>query len=180
MEDEDTGVLLIKKNIETLGSFYFNEPANLIGTNVLFWEPLEGGDKWDGRGEPNNTFFYPPIKTHCFYNTHPSQKTMKGLGWDPVLDAEARVIVVDKNLKGVQYGAIFQLPSSYNDEGGLFKVIEMTEDSTYPVTTTLKLAPVIEDTFDNSQATDDGYTSALLVDVEDSDDPRFNKLRGKK
>ena len=93
---------------------------------------------------------------------------MKKLGWVAEEDENATIISVPYDLKGLQVGALFIVPSGLDRaEGRLFRVAEMSNIPIYPASITCKLVPEFEDTFSSSQYNHSHSSFNLLNDEED-------------
>lgn len=149
MEKQDTGLLLNQNNIK-LQRFYFEQMVRLIGINVIYRAPREG-KTYNGYGELDS-FYYEPIPVGCIFVEHPNQYTMRKLGWNSELQEDVSVIQVPYNLDKLQVGALFIVPSGLdNAKGRLFRVIDMSTISITPAYINCKIAPIWENTFDDSQ-----------------------------
>lgn len=165
MENKDTGLLLDKQNI-ILQRKYFEELVRLKGINLIYRAPRE--DKtYNGYGELD-TFFYEPKVVGCIFEDHPTQWTMKKLGWDSELQEDVSIIHVPYDTPKLQSGALFIVPSGLdNAEGRLFRVLKMSTISVYPATVACQIAPVWENTFEESQLNHKDNNFNLLKEEED-------------
>lgn len=176
MEDKDVGVLLRGKNIK-LHRFYFKQMVNLIGIQVIYRQPMEN-KTWDGYGELDGSF-YPPRVVGCIFDEHPTQKTLKKMGWAAELQESSSIIHVPYDLPGIQAGALFIIPSGLdNARGRVFKVISMQNIAVYPSSIACEIAPVYQDAFDRDQMQHTDNTTNILLDSEtDNDGSNFRFLR---
>lgn len=168
MDGRDTGLLLNPNNIK-LHRQYFIEMTRLIGINVIYRSPRE--DKhYNGYGELDS-FYYEPVVTSCIFDEHPTQWTMKKLGWNSELSDSLSVIHIPYDLPNIQVGALFIIPSGIdNAEGRLFRVIRMSTISMYPASIACEIGPMWENT---NQVTDINYKDqnfTMLVDNEDGEE----------
>jgi hypothetical protein len=168
MDGRDTGLLLNPNNIK-LHRNYFIEMTRLLGINVIYRAPRE--DKhYNGYGELDS-FYYEPVVTSCIFDEHPTQWTMKKLGWNSELSDSLSVIHIPYDLPNIQVGALFIIPSAVdNAEGRLFRVIRMSTISVYPAYIACEIGPVWENT---NQVTDINYKDqnfTMLVDNEDGEE----------
>ena len=123
MNNKDVGILLNENNIK-LRRLYFKQACSLIGIRVIYRAPMEN-KVWDGSGELDGSF-YPPEIVNCLFTEHVNQKTMKKLGWVAELQENSSIIEVPYDLKNLQIGALFIIPSGIdNAKGRVFKVISM-------------------------------------------------------
>ena len=143
------GTLLDEQNIK-LHRVYFEEMCNLIGIKVLYYAPR--ADKhWTTYAEIESNY-YDPILVGCIFEDHPNQYTMKKLGWDSELQENASLISVPYDLKKLQVGSIFIVPSGIdNSKGRVFRVVSMRNSMIYPSSITCELVPEYENTFSSDQ-----------------------------
>ena len=168
MENQDTGFLLSKQNI-SLQRTYFKEMCRLLGLNVLHRAPREG-KTYNGYGELD-TFYYEPVMTTCIYDEHPSQKSMKKLGWNAELQDNPIVIHVPYDLKGLQAGSLFIIPSGLdNAEPRKFRVIQLSNIAIYPASIACELGLEWETDQPNSEVNDFKKSNfTVLLDPPESD-----------
>jgi hypothetical protein len=166
MENEDTGLLLNKKDI-LLQRTYFKQMLKLRGIVVLHCAPKDKTKNYDTHGELT-TQYEDPVKTACIFEEHPNQWTMKKLGWDSVLQEAVSLIHVPYDLQGVQAGSLFIIPSGLdNTKGRVFKVIRMSNIAIYPSEIICEIGPVFEDTVEQSSLHNFANTNFnLLNDVQ--------------
>lgn len=162
MDGFDTGILLNPKNIK-LHRKYFSEMVKLLGIQTVYRAPRE--DKhYDGHGELDS-FYYEPLAVGCIFDEHPTEKTMRKLGWNSELSEGSSLIHVPYDLFGLQKGALFIVPSALDHaKGRMFRVNEMSTIAVYPASVACQIAPMWESSFEPSQ-----------LEHEDND---FNLLRG--
>lgn len=145
----DIGILYNKHNLD-LQRTYFNQMLRLIGIEVLHYAPLPG-KRYSSYAEIK-TCFEDPVVTGCIFDEHPTQKTMKKLGWDAERQEDESVISVPYDLPHVQAGSLFALPSGIdNAEARLFRVTEMSTIMLYPASITCRLVPEWKNTAHDSQ-----------------------------
>lgn len=163
MDKKDVGVLLNKNNIK-LNRLYFKKTCKLIGIQVIYRAPMKN-KTWDGFGELDSCF-YPPEVVGCLFTEHPNQKTMKKIGWVAELQENSSIIEVPYDLKNLQIGALFIVPSGLDDaKGRVFKVISMESIGVYPASILCEIAPVYENIFDRSQIQHEDNDMNLLLDT---------------
>lgn len=163
MDYLDVGVLISGNNLK-LHRQYFKQTVKLIGINAIYRAPKEG-KVWDGYGELD-TAFYPPEPVGCLFTEHPNQKTLKKAGWVAELQYGSSIIEVPYDLKGLQIGALFIIPSALdNAKGRVFKVIGMETIAVYPATVLCEIAPVYQDTFERSKLTISDTDMGILADT---------------
>ena len=143
--DMQYGLLLNQKDI-LLHRQYFNEMCQMIGVKVIHRAPRVG-KSYTTYSEIESNYFEPEL-VGCIFDEHPTQRTMKKLGWNAELDSQASIISVPYDLKGLQQGSLFIIPSAFdNTKGRLFRVVEITGIMIYPCSLTCKLVPEFENTF---------------------------------
>jgi hypothetical protein len=166
MDDEDTGLLLNKKNI-LLQREYFKQMLALRGINVLHRAPK--GKDYDLHGELDTNYEL-PVKTACIFEEHPNQWTMRKLGWDSTLQESVSLIHVPYDLQGIQAGALFIIPSGLDStKGRVFKVIRMSSIAVYPSELVCEIGPVFDDTFEKSNLYNFKTTDFNLLNEEETD-----------
>lgn len=169
MKNEDTGLLLNKQNIELNRSF-FKEFLRLHGINVLYRAPIPSTKTYNMYGELD-TNYEQPIKVSCIYDEHPTQKTMRKLGWNTELSDTSVVIHVPYNMN-VESGGLFIIPSGLDkSEGRVFKVLRMSNIAIYPASISCELGPMMVNTTERTQVVDfkDSNFNVLGDESEDYD-----------
>ena len=146
---------------------YFNEMVKLLGIKVVYRAPKL--DKhWTNFTEIESNYQSPEV-VGCIFEEHPTQKTMKKLGWDSELQTEESIISVPYDLHDVQAGALFIVPSGLdNTKGRLFRVTELSNIMVYPASITCKLVPEWEDAYTPTQS-EFKHTSFNLLNSENID-----------
>lgn len=138
--------LLINQDIK-LHRNWFKQMCKLIGITVLYRTPYPG-KKWTNYAEIDANFT-PMVPTMCIFDQHPDQKTMKKIGWVSELQDGESVIHVPYDLKDLQVGSLFVVPSGIdNAQGRLFRVTELSNIMIYPASMACKIVPQYEDTYD--------------------------------
>ena len=164
MQNKDTGILLNDQNIK-LHRLYFKQMAQLLGINVDYYAPIDETLTYNGYGELLS-YFDPPKVIACIYDEHPTQKTMKMLGWNAELAESSVVIHVPYDLKHLQVGAIFDLPAGLdNASDRRYRVLRISNVAVYPASVACELGPLLPNTLDREK-------------IEDFDDSTFNLLDG--
>ena len=159
------GLLLNQKDI-LLHRQYFKEMTEMLGVKVIHRAPRQG-KSYTTYSEIDSNYFEPEL-VGCIFEEHPNQRTMKKLGWVAELDANASIISVPYDLKGLQQGSLFIIPSAFdNSKGRLFRVVEMTSMMIYPSSITCKLVPELENTFANNHFSHKTDSFNLLNREED-------------
>ena len=143
------GLLLNQKDI-LLQRQYFDEMCSMIGVKVIHRAPRP--DKhYTTYSEIESNYFEPEL-VGCIFDEHPNQRTMKKLGWNAELDTSVSIISVPYDLRGLQQGSLFIIPSAFdNAKGRLFRVVEITSIMIYPCSLTCKIVPEYENTFSENQ-----------------------------
>lgn len=171
----DTGILLIDKNIK-LHRSWFKQMCSLIGINVKYFIPIE--KQYSTYGELNPDYPSQPTIVGCIYDEHPTQKTMRKLGWNAELADSSVVIHVPYDLEGLQAGCRFDLPAGIDGaEPKQFKVLRMSNIAAYPASVACELGPVLVNAFksdpENPSSPNPDVTEDLINDFDDSN---FNLL----
>lgn len=167
-ENEKTGILLNDKNIK-LHRQYFNQMCKLIGINVIYRSPIETSKHYNGYGELD-TYFNSPQVVSCIWDEHPTNKTMRKLGWNVELNDTTSLIHVPYDLKGLETGAIFIIPSGIDGSiGRVFKVLRLISIAVYPASITCELGPVWVNQDEKAAVNDFRKTNFNLLDDESDD-----------
>lgn len=142
-----------------------------MGIYVLYRAPLEGKHYTTYAELDSN--FAKPILTGCIFDEHPTQQTLKKLGWMSELQEASSIIHVDYDLPGLQQGALFIVPSGIdNAKGRVFRVVKMSVGMYCPTSVTCEIVPEYENTFVNDAAYE--YTHESLNLLDDEHLPLFN------
>ena len=143
--NQDYGLLLRERDIK-LQRKYFDEMCTMVGIKVIHRAP-RAGKSYTTYSEIDSNYFEPQL-TGCIFEEHPNQRTMKKLGWNSELSESAAIISVPYDLKGLQQGSLFVVPSAFDkSRGRVFRVVEITGIMIYPCSLTCKLVPELENTF---------------------------------
>lgn len=128
---------------------YFREMCKLIGIYVLYRAPKD--DKhYTTYGEIDSHYEEPKL-IGCIFDEHPTQQTLKKIGWMSELDGNSSLIHVDYDLEGLQQGALFIIPSGLDDgKGRLFRVTKLTNSIVYPASITCEIVPEYINEFDKT------------------------------
>lgn len=147
MEETKYGILL-NKDIK-LHRQYFKEMTKLLGIQVIYRAPREN-KHYNGYGELE-TFYYEPQLVGCIFEEHPTQQTLKKLGWVSELQETSSVIHVPYDLQNLQQGALFIIPSGLDKaKGRVFRVGKMSNSMIYPASIACEIMPEYESTFDRA------------------------------
>lgn len=129
---------------------YFREMVKLIGIYVLYRSPKEGTKHYTTYAELDANY-NEPMLVGCIFDEHPTQQTLRKMGWVSELQSGSSFIHVDYDLEGLQQGALFIIPSGLDDgKGRLFRVVKMTNSMVYPASITCEIVPEYIDTFDDT------------------------------
>lgn len=167
MDYNDTGLLLNKNNI-TLQRQYFKEMTRLIGIKVLYRAPMQN-KRWTTYGEIDSNY-YLPIPVGCIFDEHPTIWTTKKLGWATQLQEDNSIIHVPYDLKDLQVGSIFIIPSGIDDgQGRLFMVRRMSTIMVYPASIACMISPIYKDNQASSTIHDFKHSDFNLLSNDDED-----------
>ncbi len=163
--DAQYGLLLNEKDI-LLQRKYFDEMARMLGVKVIHRAP-RAGKSYTVYSEIDSNYFEPECVS-CIFEEHPNQRTMKKLGWNAELQTSASIISVPYDLKGIQRGSLFIIPSAFDKTAGrLFRVTEISSIMIYPCSLTCQLVPEYENTFSNNSYMHKNNSFNLLNREED-------------
>ncbi len=143
--------------------------TQLLGINCLYRAPLASKD-YNQHGDLDSRY-QPPIVVGCIFQDHPDQKTLKKMGWVAELQESSSIIHVPYDLKDLQVGALFIIPSGLDHaKGRVFRVISMQNIMVYPAYIACEIAPEYED-IDEPILHEDftQSTTTLLIDNEEDD-----------
>lgn len=159
--------LLLNKDIK-LHRQYFKEMCKLIGINVIYRSP-KPNKSYTTYAEIESNYNKPTLEG-CIFDEHPSQQTLKKMGWVSELQENASIIHVRYDLENIQQGALFIIPSGIdNAQGRLFRVSKISNIMIYPYSVTCEIVPEYENTFDNSLFDHSTNSTNLLADEEGYD-----------
>lgn len=164
---KEFGILYNEENLK-LQRNAFNEMLRLVGIQVIHYAPRPG--KHYTTYAEIKTNFEDPVVTGCIFEEHPTQKTMKKLGWNAEQQEEASLISVPYDLANVQAGSIFVLPSGIdNAQGRLFRVVDMSTIMMSPACITCKLVPEWESRIPEAQQKRTEHNFNLLCDTDEDE-----------
>lgn len=139
--------------------------CSLIGINVVYRAPRV--DKGYTTYTEFDNYFEKPEVVGCIFEEHPEQQTLKKLGWVAELQENASIIHVPYDLKGLQQGALFIVPSGLDcAEGRMFRLVKMSTIMIYPASIPCQIVPEYENTFSNTQF-EYKHTSFNLLNEEE-------------
>lgn len=164
MDNNNFGLLLNDKNIK-LNRFYFDQMAKMIGVKLIYRAPKPSKD-YTTYGEID-TMFEQPVAVWGIYVEHPTQQTMRKLGWNSELLAEAIVLEVPYDLQGLQQGGLFTVPTGVDGGvGRVFQITQMTTLSIYPASVTVAAVPYYPNDFTQSAFNHSEHNFDLLEGEE--------------
>lgn len=148
--------LLLNNDIK-LHRGYFDEMIRLLGIQVIYRAPLP--DKHYTTYAEIESNYAEPILVGCIFDEHPTQQTLKKMGWVAELQQNSSFIHVPYDLPNLQQGALFIVPSGIdNAKGRLFRVVSMSTSMVYPASITCEIVPEYENTY--VPETNDDYVHA--------------------
>ena len=128
---------------------YFREMVKLLGIRVLYRAPRDCQKKYTNYAEMD-TNYYPPILIGCIFDEHPTQRTLRKMGWVSELNENSSFIHVDYDLDKLQQGGLFIIPSGLDrGKGRLFRIVRMSNSIVYPASITCEIVPEYIDDFDS-------------------------------
>lgn len=144
---------------------WFDEMVRLIGIQVVYKAPRK--DKhWTSFAEIESNY-QPSIVIGCIFDEHPTQQTMKKIGWVSELQKDSSLIHIAYDTPDIQQGALFIVPSGLDDgKGRLFRCVKLTNSIVYPASIACEIVPEYEDTYQNTN-NDFMHSSFNLLNEED-------------
>ena len=144
---------------------WFDEMVRLIGIQVVYRAPRK--DKhWTSFAEIESNY-QPSIVIGCIFDEHPTQQTMKKIGWVSELQKDSSLIHIAYDTPDIQQGALFIVPSGLDDgKGRLFRCVKLTNSIVYPASIACEIVPEYEDTSQNTN-NDFTHSSFNLLNEED-------------
>lgn len=148
MEAQNKYGILITPDIK-LHRLYFKEMVKLHGINVIY-RSLKPGKKWTTYGEVNANYNNPEL-IGCIFDEHPTQQTLKKLGWVSELQESSSLIHIPYDTNGIEVGCLFVVPSGLDDgKGRLFRCTKLSNIMVYPASITCEIVPEYENTYHES------------------------------
>ena len=144
---------------------WFDEMVRLIGIQVVYRAPRK--DKhWTSFAEIESNY-QPSIVIGCIFDEHPTQQTMKKIGWVSELQKDSSLIHIAYDTPDIQQGALFIVPRGRDDgKGRLFRCVKLTNSIVYPASIACEIVPEYEDTYQNTN-NDFMHSSFNLLNEED-------------
>jgi hypothetical protein len=140
--------ILLRPDIK-LQRQYFKEMCKLIGINCIY-RAVRPGKKYTNYAELD-TNFEKPILLGCIFDEHPTQQTLKKIGWVSELQESSSIIHVPYDTPNIQQGCIFTLPSGLDDgKGRLFRLVKLSNIMVYPASMACEIVPEYENTYHNA------------------------------
>ena len=129
---------------------WFSEFVSLYGIQTYYRAPKPGKSYTTYTEIESN--YDEPEKVGVIFDEHPTQQTMKKIGWVSELQDAPPIMHVPYDLKGLQQGALFYIPSGLdNASARLFRVIKLTNGIIYPASITCQVAPEFENSYSTEQ-----------------------------
>ena len=128
---------------------YFKEMCKLIGINCIY-RAVKPGKKYTTYAELDTNFEKPQL-IGCIFDEHPTQQTLKKIGWVNELQENSSIIHIAYDTPGLQQGCLFTLPSGLDDgKGRLFRLVKISTIMVYPASIACELVPEYENTYTES------------------------------
>ena len=144
---------------------FFEEMVQLLGIKVYYRAPLPGKTYTNYTEIIGN--YYDPIEVGVIFDEHPTQQTLKKMGWVSELQENASIIHVPYDLPAIQKGALFFIPSGLdNAPSKLFRVTKLTNSIVYPASISCEIVPEYLNTFKMEQH-DHTHSNFNLLGEED-------------
>ena len=126
---------------------YFVEMTQLFGINVVY-RSLKSGKKWTTYGEIDANY-NKPITLGCIFDEHPTQQTLKKMGWVSELQESSSLIHIPYDTPGIEVGCLFSIPSGLDDgKSRLFRCVKLSNIMVYPASMTCEIIPEYEDNYE--------------------------------
>ena len=156
---------LLNKDIK-LHRLWFKQMTEMVGINCIYRAP-KPGKQFDEHGDLDANY-QPGEIVGCIFNDHPDQKTMKKAGWVAELQEGSSIIHVPYDLKDLQVGCLFYVPSGLDDgKARVFRVISMQTIMIYPASIPCEIAPEYVNIDESNLFNDfDNRNLSLLKDNE--------------
>lgn len=156
--------LLLNKDIK-LHRKWFDEMVRLLGIQVIYRAPRK--DKHYTTYSEIDSNYQSPLLVGCIFDEHPTQQTLKKIGWISELQESSSLIHVAYDLPDIQQGALFIIPSGLdNAKGRLFRCVRLTNSIVYPASITCEIVPEYENTYENTNNNFEHSSFNLLNEEE--------------
>lgn len=124
--------------------------CKLIGINVTYRAPKK--DKHYTTYAEIQGNYQEPITVGCIFDEHPTQQTLKKMGWVSELQEGSSIIHVSYDTPDIQQGALFSIPSGLDGaKDRLFRVVKLSNIMVYPASIACEIVPEYENTYQESQ-----------------------------
>ena len=124
--------------------------CRLIGINVTYRAPKK--DKFYTTYSEVKSNYQEPIVIGCIFDEHPTQQTLKKMGWVSELQEGSSIIHVPYDLPDIQQGALFSVPGGLDGaKDRLFRVVKISNIMVYPASMACEIVPEYENTYQESQ-----------------------------
>ena len=165
MEIKNKYGLLLNGDIK-LHRQYFKEMVKLHGINVIY-RSLREGKKWTTYGEIDANYNQPRL-IGCIFDEHPTQQTLKKLGWVSELQKSSSLIHISYDTPGIEVGCLFLIPSGLDTgKARLFRCVALSNIMVYPASITCEIVPEYEDTYNSALNNFNDSSFNLLNEEED-------------
>lgn len=145
---------------------YFEEMVQLLGIQVKYRAVRPG--KFYTTYTEIDANYEPPIMEGCIFDEHPTQQTLKKIGWVSELQESASIIHVRYDLPNLQQGALFYIPSGLDSgKDRLFRVTKLSNGIVYPATITCEIVPEYENTYNTGLNNFEHRSFSLLKGEEE-------------
>lgn len=145
---------------------YFEEMVQMVGIKVYYRAPMPGKTYTNYMEIQSN--YYDPIEVGVIFDEHPTQQTLKKMGWVSELQDSSSIIHVPYDLPEIQYGALFYIPSGLdNAPARLFRVVKLMNSIVNPASISCEIVPEFENTFKPEQYDHSHRSFTVLHNDED-------------
>ena len=156
--------LLLTPDIK-LHRVWFQQMVDLLGIQILYYQ-VKPGKHYTNYTEIKTTH-YDPIRVGCIFDEHPTQKTLKKMGWVAELQENSSIIHLAYDTPGIQVGALVSIPSGIDGTPDrIFRVVSMEVSMIYPASIACEIVPEYKDVFEPSLL-NYKHTNFNLLDEED-------------
>ena len=167
MNNNDTGLLLNAEDIK-LYREWFKEMCSLIGIKVRYRYPLPNTKTYSLYGELDTCYSEEIKDVGIIFEEHPTERTMKKLGWTSEVDEGMSIIHVPYDLIGIQSGCLVKIPAGLdNAEPRTFRIVKLSNIAVYPASIACEIAPEFKDTFEKASTEDFSNTNFNLIKEEE-------------
>lgn len=144
---------------------WFVEMCKLNGIYVVY-RACKPDKTWTTYTEIESNY-EDPERVGCIFDEHPTQRTLKKMGWVSELQENSSIIHVPYDLRNLQVGSLFIVPSGIDGaQGRLFRVVSLMNGIIYPASMACEIVPEYKDTF-NKAVYDTKHSSLSLLNAEE-------------